>query len=229
MSLLVSRRGTLAPARVVATPPAAAPTFVAASASPSASQANTAVPVPAGVAIGDVVLITSYYESPISPSGVPTGFTELTFGTVPGGTIAAGWAFYQKVWWKRLTAADTGSYTFTHAALYTQFVATAYRGCVATGTPVEVLGSGFTSANSTSFPSVSGTTAGANRLVVWQGVAGDLRTITPPTGYTERFDDGNGTGVATVTQAASGTTGAVVGTMSAAVGSSATLLGLIPA
>src|SRR4051812_32069845 len=86
------------------------------------TRTTSAVPVPAGVASGKVVLVHLYTEisSAITP---PTGFTELTFSPTPQ-TSGPHPLTRQRVFWKRATGADTGTYSFTHASSYTSGGAT---------------------------------------------------------------------------------------------------------
>ena len=68
---------------------------------------NAAVPVPAGAAAGDIAVVAIYKES-TSAITPPAGFTVKA--TLATSATARG---SLHVYWKRLTAADAGSYTFT--------------------------------------------------------------------------------------------------------------------
>lgn len=229
---LLTRRGTIARPVTVAPPTGTPPVFQTAGAGlTGVSRTNSPFPVPSGVVAGDIVLVHLYVEALAAAITPPTGFSEITFTPAPGGFGTAGWDSMQRVYWKRATGADTGTYTFAHPSVWTSGAATRYSGCVATGTPVEVLGSAWRASDATVTPAVSGTTLGANRLLVWGGLSGLSVSWAPPAGFTERFDSG-GTGeigVATLAQLAAGATGSLTGTASAASAQSATLLGLLPA
>lgn len=90
---------------------------------------------------------------------------------------------------------------------------------------------GSQSATTWNCPSV--TTQGPDRLLVAHGFAGDDRTSTPPSGYTEIADNPNGTAgggvtVATKVQAAAGASGIATGTWSSGSESCGILIAYAP-
>jgi hypothetical protein len=189
-----------------------------------ATRTNTLVPVPAGTAANDVVVVYIYQDNAtlqvITP---PAGFTEIVFN--PQLQTTGPQRF--QIWWKRLTAADTGTYTFSHGSSHTEAVAVRYTGAVTTGTPYELLQFGIQNITSTTLPSLSGTTSGPDRLLIYAATSYQTVDFTPPTGFTERLDTDDLT-VTDKPQATAGDTGAVVGTVSTASRTTAALLALIP-
>jgi hypothetical protein len=153
----------------------------------------------------------------------PAGFTEIVFN--PQLQTTGPQRF--QIWWKRLTAADTGTYTFSHGSSHTEAVAVRYTGAVTTGTPYELLQFGIQNITSTTLPSLSGTTSGPDRLLIYAATSYQTVDFTPPTGFTERLDTDDLT-VTDKPQATAGDTGAVVGTVSTASRTTAALLALIP-
>src|SRR4051794_13761058 len=99
------------------------------------TRTTSAVPVPSGVASGHVVLVHLYIEvaSAVTP---PAGFTELVFSPSP---FTTGSVSGQRIFWKRASGADSGTYSFTHASAWTSGVAVRHTGAIGSGTPVEVL------------------------------------------------------------------------------------------
>lgn len=202
--------------------------FRAATGTTAADRSNSAVAVPAAAAIGDVALIHWYCESTTAPTP-PAGFTELTFSPEP--VTTANGVHRQRVYWKRLTAADTGSYTFAHALLYTELTASLWSGCVASGAPAVSLGSAVEDRAWPNAPAVSGTTTSANTALVHLATQYNFGVnAQPPSGFS-LVRDGSSGAVSYKAQAAAGATGSVVATNPGSSTSSwtATLVGLIPA
>lgn len=214
----------------------AAPSFVSAGTFlVGASAATAAVAVPAGAGTGHIVLVHLYREATTTVTA-PGGFTQVT--NSPIATTAN--IHQQSVWWKRLTGGDAGTYSFSWTgSTYREAVATLYSGCVDTGDPTEI--NNFVQISDTAdtvSPPVSGTTTGADRMLVWCSThfAG-TSTVSAgtPTGYTARagayvaLAGGATTAVATNPQAAAGATGSVSGTWSTSNRQTASLVALIPA
>jgi hypothetical protein len=183
----------------------------------AANRTSSAIPVPASVASGDLIIVGIYMESGGTPTGVPTGFTQLGSVFVTG---ANGFRAY----WKRATGADTGTYTFTHASETTAGIAFRVTGVPASGTPLELLGTG--TANNTNPPSaITGTTTASNELLVYLGFQNSFQSSvwTPPTGFTEQTDN-SGWEISTKTQASAGSTGSVQGSNSGSASKLTTML-----
>jgi hypothetical protein len=199
-----------------------APVLASSSSKASGTVTTTSLPVPTGVAAGDVVLVHMYLEatSAVTP---PAGFTEVTFATSPTTT---GTVSIQRVFWKRATGADTGTYDFTHASAWTNATASRWTGCAAPGTPFEVATGAQRSTTGTTAPTVSATTTGANEVLVYGLTNRTTADYTPPTGFTEIYDGGE-LETAYQTQASAGATGSVSGTSTVAAVQTSTLLALL--
>lgn len=138
------------------------------------------VPVPSGAASGDIALVgLEQWESTNPTVTPPAGFTSVT--TVVSGSQKL------KMWWKRLTGADTGNYTFTwtgsqwslgHCILLT--------GGLAAGDPI---GSNFNTATATSTTIPTTTvTVGFEPGLVHFVANENSASATPPTNFTETQD-----------------------------------------
>jgi hypothetical protein len=174
------------------------------------------IAVPAGVQADDIVILvcTVDYLAHVYTGFWPAGFTQLYDSdlTLDGQSIG--------IAWKRLTGADSGSYTF--GAVGNQYVcmATAFRGRD-TGNPpvgVETLNND-SNVNPVSIIAPTITALQCDDLLwvsapdVTNGLSGD--GTTPPTNYTEREDFENAWSylpVATRENVSAGATGAITGT-----------------
>lgn len=149
---------------------------------------SKAVSVPAGAAIGDIAVLT---VETWTGSAEPTvtnwgGFTEWTGAhTTMATTSSVGNQSIRKAW-KRLTAADTGTYTVTFSATTWNAVdCEMISGALASGDPID--GSPSTATASTGYPSTSVTVTDlsylSNSAATTQAV-----TTTAPSGFTEIQD-----------------------------------------
>lgn len=206
----------------------AAPAFGTSSSLAYSATARTtsSVPVPASVAANDVIIVHLYQEDAAPTVTPPTGFTEVTFTTAPQTT---GSVLRLRVFWKRATGADTGTYAFTHTSNITEAQAARFTGCITSGTPLEVLGSAVDNSGTTNpTAAITGTTGGADRLLVWGSAQyASAATVTAPTGFT-LVQDGSDLSTAYKAQATAGSTGSVAGTMSLGSVNADTLIGLLP-
>jgi peptidoglycan/xylan/chitin deacetylase (PgdA/CDA1 family) len=152
------------------------------------------VPVPSGAAASDVVVVAvSTWGSTAPTITAPAGFTLKASYT---GTTANGGADTTKIYWKRLTVADTGRYRFTwSSSRWAAGHAVAISGAVNSGDPIESINRA-NSASATTFPSTSVTTT-APPLLAWFGRNDEAApgVHTPPAGFTE-VQDKDSTGVA---------------------------------
>jgi hypothetical protein len=190
-----------------------------------ATRTSSPVPVPSGVVSGDVVLVYLYLEDSGAVTA-PAGFTELVFTPAPEVTGAVN---RQRVWWKRATGADSGTYAFTHASTWTSGAALRVTGAVGSGTPVEVLASAQSATAGTLTPTLSATTAGGDRLLVFGATVRNSSEWSPPTDFTEQFDPpGDEVLIATKAQAAAGATGPLTASSSSSASHTATLLAVVP-
>lgn len=190
---------------------------------------SAAVPVPAGAAVGDIVSVGLYKENTnaVTP---PAGFTQkvaLTTSVNSQGTLY--------VFWKRLTAADSGSYSFSWSGrVFREATAVCNSGRVATGDPFDgTPGTVETnSANSVS-PSTAPAAAGGDAVGFATNFNGGVDFSTSSPGYVKQQDgdvsaaftaDNLGAGATTPTFSANITNGmkAFLGVLAAAGGSGAT-------
>jgi peptidoglycan/xylan/chitin deacetylase (PgdA/CDA1 family) len=171
----------------VQAPPVDGPTYRSSSSSgDDAWAAAVNVPVPAGVTAGNVVVVSISTWGTSAPTvTAPAGFTLKSTFT---GATANGGADTTKIYWKRLTAADSGSYRFTWTgSRWSSGEAIAISGTAASGDPLIV--SRANSAASATFPTTSVTTAGPS-VLAWFGRNDEPApgAHTPPNGFTEVQD-----------------------------------------
>ncbi|RYP85914.1 hypothetical protein EKO23_11460, partial [Nocardioides guangzhouensis] len=166
---------------VTAPPPEGTPTFRSSSSTGDDAYATAAnVPVPSGAAAGDIVVASIATWGGAPAITAPAGFTLKA--TYTGGTDTV------RIYWKRLTAADTGSYQFTWSGgRWSSGHAIAVSGGPSTGDPIEAINQA-SAASATTFPSVSVSTTTAP-LLAWFGRNDEPASQhTPPTGFTEAQD-----------------------------------------
>jgi hypothetical protein len=101
-------------------------------------------------------------------------------------TDSAGFNGRLNVLWKR-AAFESGSYTFAHSSASSQGLLIAVSGAVTSGSPIDA--STPNTGAGTTTTALSVTTTSANDLLFyiahdWEGTGG----LSPPTGFTERFD-----------------------------------------
>lgn len=96
-----------------------------------ASAASAVVAVPASVAVDDVIVAVLYKENSAAVTP-PAGFTQLSAVN----SLVGNQTFTQYVFWKRATAADSGTYTFSWTgSVWRSGQAFRYTGCIKTGSP----------------------------------------------------------------------------------------------
>lgn len=152
----------------------------------SVSVLSRDVAVPAGAASGDVALVAlgRWDAGGNNPTvTAPAGFTRK-IQINSDDTLAK-----LEVWWKRLTGADSGTYSFSWptTSQYATCEAALFTGCVATGDPISNTGS--SSGQSATFASISATlndTAGGLFWCCYNDYGG---LHTPPTNFTEIADN----------------------------------------
>lgn len=189
---------------------------------------SAAIAVPSGVAANDIIIVHIHAENTETITA-PTGFTLIGRADVTGASD-----FYHSVFWKRATGSDSGTYTFSWStSTWRTGFALRIPGCITSGSPIDASTHAESATTSTTTPSVSLTTTGADRLIVWLADLYDVSTWTIPTNYTRptisgvpssRLMDGGTRG-----QASAGSTGTVTGTLGTARQRTAWLLALIPA
>lgn len=159
--------------------------FRSASSLVAASAANAVIAVPSGAANLDIAVIGLYLESTAAITGISAGFTNKV--SLQTSAVARG---RLDVFWKRLSAADTGTYTFSW-----------------TGSAFRAAACGLWSGRSTSGDPFDGTVGTAENTVIgttlnvstspaaalgdaagfWTDFSGG-NAWTPPASYTERQD-----------------------------------------
>lgn len=158
---------------------------------------------------GDATNVTS--RAPAVPSGAVANDIAIVYlgrwdGTSGTATITPPSGFTQKdtftsgdslakcsIWWKRLTAGDTGTYSFSWTGShYTTAQCVLFRGCITSGdpfdgTPVKNAGTYGT------YATLSLTTTDAAGALIWAAYNDTSAAHTPPTGFTEDADNDCGT------------------------------------
>lgn len=196
-----------------------------------ASGTSAVMGAPASTALNDIIIAFLYKEN-VNAVTLPAGegFTEFGHEACTG---AQDHDTY--IYWKRSDGSEPANYTFswTGSAFKTGWAA-AFRGCIATGSPVEAYDGANTgsSANATS-PAVAVTTLGPDRMLLWYAGTYDDTLWVVPAGYTEMAPSGMDadglTRGAYVIKAAAGATGNVqVTTTGTAYTKTAHLAALIP-
>lgn len=159
------------------------------------ASATPAVAVPSGVQSGDIVILVAsidQVDAVFDTADWPTGFTELAeVNLTEDGQSAA-------VGWKRLTGADSGSYTFGNVGQTADWVcqAIAFSGRHATDPPVITSATNNIQNTNPVTVTATGVTAIAGDDLVWIS-APDVRPDgignghTAPTNFTEAEDTEN--------------------------------------
>lgn len=166
--------------------------FRSASSDRSGGSSTPAVTVPAGVQIDDIVILAAASDSPTASfTGTwPAGFTQFADVDITNDGQSAGVA------WKRLTAADAGSYTLTSIGSTNDWgiIALAFSGRHTTDPPVAdhtENSSANTSPVTATAPSVTAVSGDDLAFIVaFDTTAADTAssTTTAPAGYTEQVD-----------------------------------------
>lgn len=163
--------------------------FVAASASGNSSNATTAAAssVPTGAASGDIAVafLESWEGTAATPTITPpAGFTQKGSTWASGDGLAI-----NSAWWKRLTGADSGTYSFTVSMTsgvtrWNTLQVMMFRGCAASGDPFDAVATPVAGTYG-SIASMSIITTDADGALVFTVYNDTLGTHTPPTGFTE--------------------------------------------
>jgi len=152
----------------------------------AADVSTRATNVPAGVQINDIVVASlCQWQGGAAPTSMvpPTGFTQKDTFT-SGDTFAK-----NTIWWKRLTAADTGTYTWSwsNGTFWTTLQAIAFSGCITTGDPFDGTPT-KTSGTFGSITTLTQTLSSAGGGLFWACYNDSTGTHTPPTNFTETAD-----------------------------------------
>jgi len=181
------------------------------------------VAVPAGVVADDIVILvasTDHSDGVFEAADWPTGFTELqeSVATLDGQVAAIGW--------KRLTGADSGSYTFgvvNTVSVSWVCQAFAFRGRHTTNPPVATAAVNNSANGSPVSVTAGGVTAVEGDDLLWVSapdvdLSGVVTGHAAPTNYTEKEDyfdaDWSALSGATRENVSVGATGDITGTLS---------------
>lgn len=191
----------------------AAPAFGSIGTQQQGTVSTMAVDVPDSVAVDDIIVVAAFVIGTTTVTALPSGFAQAPDSPLLVDTVNH--RLY--VMWKRATAADStaGTYDFTlSGSAYTNSAAARYTGAITTGDPWDVTNAAESgSVSDTVTPPVSDTTTVDDTLLVFVGDNWAGGTWTPPTGFTERRDSGDGVQtMADKTQAAAGATGSITAT-----------------
>lgn len=168
------------------------PSFGSVGTHSNTSSSTASIPVPAGVASGDIIVIPIFIDGgTVSITAMASGFTDAPSGPVSTGSTSPNHTL--AVVWKRATGSDSGTYDFTlSGSTYRAGSAVRYTGCVPSGSPWD---SGvdweIDTVNDTDTAPVTITTTGADRRLIWCGTDWTGGTWTPPAGFTDQFDTGD--------------------------------------
>lgn len=178
----------------------------------NANRTVVPVPPPAGTADKEVVLV--FIDN---TSTVPTGLTPASgFTVAPNvGYQTADQSTQLRVFWKRCTGTDSGTYDFTFdSANYCKAVAIRCTDVIATGNPIDT--DVFLGGNAATLGGLSLTTSVDNALLVWAANSWGSQTLTPPSGFASNvaYSSSGGLAVGNAAQPSLGATGAKTGTIS---------------
>lgn len=172
---------------------------------------STSITVTAPASIQDNDILVAFARNDVSDStslSLPTGFTSIATQS------SSDYKRTQRyvIGWKRASS-ESGDYAFgqtgTDPVAYAAIIV--LRGCLASGSPVDVYSNTAYTTSNTTIRAASVTTTVANTMLVAAGGTYGVSDFTPPTGMTERLDVGSGgceISMATVEQASTGASGA---------------------
>lgn len=160
--------------------------FRSASSVAQASRTNIIVPAPAGLAVGDVVVVGLYIgatSGAVNATPPDASWTQLLAS--PVSQSYSGYTVTNQLWVHVVTESEV-SWTFTHTIAISMGAAAAYSGVDAT-TPIDTPISSASGTGQTS-TAASLTTLTPNVRLVLVESDWDAGAKTPPTGMTERLD-----------------------------------------
>jgi hypothetical protein len=148
----------------------------------------------AGTPVADSIIVAIIYiESAASAVTPPAGWSTTFNGTTMQQTLTAETWKATAFWIRRGGSAPSYAFTWSAGSPYSQGGIASYDGAVTSGDPWSFGAETVRDTNAAAtFPTVSGTTAGTDELLIWtgmnfQGIPG----FTPPTGYTSRVASGD--------------------------------------
>ncbi len=183
----------------------------------SSTTASVAVSAPSGLTDGDILVASVHAYSGmgnISDITAPAGWTQVV-------EEAFSTSHHHALFWKRALS-ESGTYTFSESnASGMEASVTAFSGCIASGSPVDVYSDTQYTTSNTSIKAATMTTTADGDAILWFGwsYSGMTNiTVTAPSGFTERADfanaDTNAHYICTMVQASAGATGSMDGTLS---------------
>lgn len=176
---------------------------------------------PAGIADGDILIAHLYAEGVLGAdmATVSSGFLKIVQWSSTN--------FLEALYWKR-AASEAGNYTFGDTLYtFTSGCVGAFSGAIASGSPIDVSGTGSIG-SSTTGTAAAVTTLTADTLLCYFASNFDAVSYTPPSGMTERYD-ASSFELATVPQAGTGSTGTKAATLASSSEWAAVLVALLPA
>jgi hypothetical protein len=213
----------------------AAPAYRSKDVSGAGTGTNITGVEPLGAAADDILVADLYIESTTTVTPPSGGWSDDFGGTTMVNTLSTAGSEYKhyKYWIRRTGSAPALTWSFSSS--WRQIALTAYSGALTSGNPWS-FGAKAVRDDRTAqtFPAVSGTTSDNDELLVWSGENyNDAASNTPPTGFTERHDQGGADiTIADLVQTSFGGTGSVTGAVASGSGSEPTssmLAGLRPA
>lgn len=190
----------------------------------AAPTTTMAVAVPHGAAINDIMVALVYMDPSAATMTPPSGWTEL-----PNSPVVQSTTHDIHAYWKRLTAADTGKYSFTSSGSNWGAIIARFSGAITTGTPFDTLTSAAKASSASSVtgsPAVSGTPAGAGRTLIWCAADFNIGNWVMPSGYAKAGDDSAGNVIGWKPAPSVVASGSLTGTATAA-GAITALLGAL--
>lgn len=187
---------------------------------------SAAVPVPTGAASQDIAIVDLFYETGGATITPPTGFTLDATITRPATVL---WKHDR--FWKRLTGADTGSYTFGLSVSQQVMIGCGlYSGRVASGSPFDVATVTGASAGTSmvACPSISITPVTTGVDLVYGNMNYHAGGGTAPAGWTNAATHVDGVLQCYKANQASGSSGSVACTSPAADQWTVMLSALVP-
>lgn len=166
----------------------AVPTFISAGAiANDLTGAASVTPTPPAHLADDILIAVGFNQAAAAASTVTAGWTNFR---------ASGGARFQ-FWWKRATGPGTAGPTITAASTDQFALVYVFRGCIATGTPMEIPNGNGETTSTTPSGNFPGTTLGPDRLGVIIAANDDDTTYAsglPPSGWTLASDASDATG-----------------------------------
>lgn len=199
----------------------AAPAFRSVADGGGASIDTVLITKPTGTVDDDILLAQIYTELNGQTVTPPAGWTSIVNIDNASGT-------FRTAWYYKRASGEGANYTFT--ATGSDWIGGAiasYSGCIGSGSPIDVNGSGNVGGSNTSAIASAVTTTVADTLIVFGSQNFIGTAATPPSGMTER-QDVTGRYFADVAQATGGSTGSKTATLASADFWSAILIALKP-